>query len=435
VALLIAAAAVLAAPGPARGQDVPFETVIGQLKSPQPSERIGALVLLAKAGYLESATAIAPLLTDPDPTVQGAAVETVLSLYLVDTQYTFALGRSVVKDKGATLALLAFVQGPGATIANPAPVEVIRGLAEATGSVTPSVRFDAAYALAVLGKPLVLQGRFPDANAACGRLVALLRESNPVMRQAATNALGRLFGAANEKPELNPEFTALRAEIGDQIVAGLNDADPDLRLASMGALGAMRYERAVQSLTDLFNYHKRGPEAMGALDAVAKIGHPGSLPVFLANLGHRDAVVRRMAVEGIARTGDAEAMAQVEAKTGRDQSAYVGHARAFAKARTGNFSEMPKLVQGFKYSSLESDTFSYLVELGPAAAAELGAFSTSGDTKVRAGVAEVLGIIGNQTSLGLIEVLMRDKSTVVADAAARSQKRLVPRAGAAPRVP
>ena len=353
----------------------------------------------------------------------------------MDPDYTWAFGNSLIKEKGATLALCAFVQGPGATIANPAPPEIIRGLVAATRSITPSVRFDAAYTLAVLGRPLALQGRLPDANAVVDGLVAILRESNPVMKQAATNALGRVLGAANQSGLPNADLASLRTETGDLIVGGLNEADLDLRLASMGALGEMRYERAVQSLTDLFNYHKRGPEAIAALDAVAKIGHPGSLPFFLAQLGHREAQVRRLAIEGIARTGDAASMGQAKARVERDQSAYVGHALAFAKARTGDFSGMTKLVQGFKYSSLESDTFSYLVELGPAAAGELAAFSTNGDARVRAGVAEVLGIVGTQTSLGLVEVLMRDRSKLVAEAAARSQKRLVPRAGAAARRP
>jgi hypothetical protein len=50
-------------------------------------------------------------------------------------------------------------------------------------------------------------------------------------------------------------------------------------------------------------------------------------------------------------------------------------------------------------------------------------------------VAEVLGVIGDQTSLGLLDVLLRDKTRSVAEAAARSQKRLVAHAGAAGRVP
>jgi HEAT repeat protein len=349
--------------------------------------------------------------------------------------YTVEVGRGIVKQKGATLPLYAFVQGPGATIANPAPPEVIRGLVAATGSITPTVRFDAAYTLAVLGKPLVLKGQFPDPTKVVDALIAILRESNPVMKESATNALGRLLGAVTQAGEPSADLASIRTEAGDLIVGGLNEADVNLRLASMGALGEMRYERAVQSLTDLFNYYKKGPEAMAALDAVAKIGHPGSIPFFLAQLGNGDAQVRRMAVEGVGRTGDAAAMAQMQLKAERDQSAYVGHALAFAKARNGNFSEMPKLVQGFKYSAIAPDTFSYLVELGPAAALELAAFSTNADLKIRAGVAEVLGIVGNQTSLVLLDVLMRDKSGPVAEAAARSQKRLVPRAGAAGRMP
>jgi HEAT repeat protein len=430
----VLAAAVLAA-APARAQDVPFETVVAGLKSPDATVRIRSLVLLRQAGYLEAAPAIAPLLADPDPTVQGAAVETALALFTVDVKYTTEVGREIVKQKGATLPLYAFVQGPGVTVADPAPPEVIRGLVTATGSITPTVRFDAAYALAVLGRPLMLKGQFPDAASTINALIAVLRESNPVMKEAATNALGRLLGAAIARGEPSGDLASIRTEAGDLIVGGLNEADVNLRLASMGALGEMRYERAVQSLTDLFNYHKKGPEAMAAFDAVSKIGHPGSIPVFLAQLENGDAQVRRLAVEGIARTGDAAALAQMRDKADGDQSAYVGHALAFAKALNGNYSEMPKLVQGFKYSSIAPQTSSYLIELGAPAALELSAFSTNGDARVRAGVAEVLGIVGNETSLGLVEVLMRDRTRAVAEAAARSQKRLVPRAGAAGRMP
>jgi HEAT repeat protein len=424
---LVLAAGWLAAAAPAGAQDVPFETVTAGLKSVDPRDRIRSLVLLRKAGYLDAAPAVAPLLADPDPTVQGAAVETILTLYLVDVDYTVEVGRRVIKEKGATLPLYAFVQGPGATIANPALPEVVRGLVAATGSSEPTVRFDAAYTLAVLGRPLIAKGQLPDATKVLDCLIAIMRESSPIMKQAATHALGRLLGGALQSGAPDSDIASIRTEAGDLIVSGLNEADLDLRLASMGALGDMRYERAVQSLTDLFNYHKKGPEAMEALAALARIGHPGSIPFFVEQLASRDAQVRRMAVEGIARTGDAGAMAQMNAKVGGDQSQYVGHARAFAKARTGDFSEMTKLVQGFKYSSLAEATFAYLVELGPAAALELAAYSTHGDPKVRAGVAEVLGIVGNQTSLALLEVLMRDRNKSVAEAAVRSQKRLVPR--------
>jgi HEAT repeat protein len=433
VAALVAAAALTAAPVTGRAQDVAFETVVAGLRSPDATARIGSLVALRQAGYLDAVPAIAPLLSDPDPTVQGAAVETVLALHTVDVAYTMDVCRDIVRQKGATLPLCAFVQGPGATIANQVPAEVVRGLVTATGAPAPSVRFDAAYALAVLGRGPMLRGQLPDAPRVFDALIGILRESNPVMKEAATNALGRLLGAALQRGDPDPNLASIRVEAGDLIVGGLNEPDQHLRLASMSALADMRYDRAVQSLTDLFNYYKKGPEALAAFDAVAKIGHPGSIPVFLAQLGSGEAQVRRMAVEGIGRTGSVEAMAQMQMKAEPDQSAYVGHALAFAKARNANYGEMDKLVGGFKYSSLATQTFLYLVELGPPVAAELGTYATNGDQRIRAGVAEVLGIIGDQTSLGLIDVLSRDRTRSVAEAAARSQARLVPRSGAAGR--
>jgi HEAT repeat protein len=358
-----------------------------------------------------------------------------LSLYLVDEKYTAELGRGIVKEKGATLPLLAFVQGPGATIANLVPPAVIRGLIGAAGSSSPRVRFDAAYVLAVLGRPLVLRGQFPESAAAVASLTALLRDSEPVLRQAGTNALGRLFGAANLNPAGNKALVALRVEAGDQVVGGMNDADPDVRLASMGALGEMRYERAIQSLTDVFEYYKKGAEAVTALDAVARIAHAGSLPVLLAQIGNRDATVRRLAVEGIGRIQDKPAMADVVARTAREQSPYVVYARAFARARNGDLKQIAKLVEGFKYSLLESEVFAYLVELGAPGAPELVTYASHKDSKVRAGVAEVLGVIGDESAVPALGTLARDKSAIVASAAARSQARLTPRVRAAARLP
>lgn len=434
-------AAVLTAPvcpGVARAasaQQVTFENVVSGLKSSEARVRLDSLRLLRSAGYLAAVPAIAPLLADPEQRVQAAAVEAVVSLYLVDESYTRSYAQGQVKEKGATLPLYAFIQGTGATIANLPPAAILRGLVDAAGSANKGVRFDAAYALGVLGGRLAAQGQFPEGPAAVDRLMAILREPDPTMRLAATHVLGRLMGAASRNPAGNAELAAQRTEIGDQTVGGLNDPDAMVRLASAGALGKMRYDRAVQSLMDRYDYYKEGPEAMAALDALARIGHPGSLPMLLAQLGHQDAQVRRLAVEGIARAADADAIAQMESRTAGDQSAVVRRARAFGRATRGDYSQLAMLVEGFTSSPLESDTFDYLIELGAPASADISSFSSHKDARVRAGVAEVLGVIGARPSLGVIEGLMRDRSAIVAAAARRSQMRLVPRAEASPRVP
>ena len=435
IVAFLAAGALAAGPMPAAAQAPSFTDVVARLSSSDPGTRMDALRQLRDAGYLQAAPAIAPLLGDADLRVQALAVQSVVSLFLVDEAYTRAYGLSVIGEKGATLPLYAFVQRAGATIANPAPPAIIRGLIAAAGSPTMGTRFDAAYALGVLGPPVITRGQFPDGRAAADALMAILREPDGTMRLAATHVLGRLMGAALQNGDGNAELASRRTEVGDQIVAGMNDPDAMLRLSSMGALGEMRYDRAVQSLTDTYGYYKKGPEAIAALDAVAKIGHPGSLPVFIAQLGHRETHVRRLAVEGIARTGDKDGFAEMEARTSRDQSAFVAHARAFARARVGDYSQLTKLVEGFKFSLLESDTFDYLAELGAPVASGLWTFSTHKDAKVRAGVADVLGIVGSQASLPAVEALIGDKNSLVAAAAARSQKRLVPRDPAQPRVP
>ena len=65
----------------------------------------------------------------------------------------------------------------------------------------------------------------------------------------------------------------------------------------------MRYERAVQGLTDLYQYHRRGQVAEASLDALARIGHGGSAPLFRAALAGKSGTLKGTAVEGLARLG------------------------------------------------------------------------------------------------------------------------------------
>jgi HEAT repeat protein len=79
--------------------------------------------------------------------------------------------------------------------------------------------------------------------------------------------------------------------------------------------------------------------------------------------------------------------------------------------------------------------FAYLVELGAPAAPELVTYASHKDAKVRAGVAEVLGVIGDESAAPALGMLARDKNALVASAALRSQARLTPRARASARLP
>jgi hypothetical protein len=140
-------------------------------------------------------------------------------------------------------------------------------------------------------------------------------------------------------------------------------------------------------------------------------------------------------VEGIGRSGDKGAIYNLNIRGASEKSALVKQAIAFARAKTGDFTLLTLIVEGFMRPGLQAYAFDYLVELGAPLAPSLVGFTTHTNVKVRAGVTEVLGIIGNQASLVALEPLTRDKDKLVAGAAARSQRRLAPRLQAQPRVP
>src|SRR5205814_5787586 len=120
---------------------------------------------------------------------------------------------------------------------------------------------------------------------------------DPMLRLAAIRVIGRVFAR-------RPGDPAIDETVGDAVITALNDHEVVIQEAAMWALGAMRYERAIQGLNELFQYHQRGALASGAFDALAHIGHGSSLPQFVAQLNGKNGTLKLIAIEGLARTGD-----------------------------------------------------------------------------------------------------------------------------------
>lgn len=416
----------------ATGQRVTYEEVVANLQVGEPRVRIDALRLLKDAGYLEAAVPVAALLGDQVSEVQVQAIETLVSIFLADETFTRKYAGDIVKQKGATLPLLAFAQGTGALVPNPVPHEVVSGLIGALASPAVDVRFNAMYALGVFLPEVRRQGPVPDASVATGRMIAAAKAADPNLRLAATHVLGRLF-ERGPGATLQADLAAARTEAGDQIVAGMNDPDALVRSASIRALGAMRYERAVQALTDQLGYYKKGAPARELLDALARVAHPSSLGVFSALLDNGDDQIRRLAVEGIGRTGDESAFYNLEIRTAGDKSNFVKQALAYLRAKQGQSAALTPLMEGFRDARLAPVTWGYLIDLGPSVAPDLAPFAAHKDWRVRAAVADALGVIGHAPSLAIVEGLSRDKNSNVAAAARRSLNRLTPRPAGAPR--
>ena len=151
------------------------------------------------------------------------------------------------------------------------------------------------------------------------------------MRYAAVRVLGRVFAKrAKDEP--------IESTVGDAVITALNDNDRAVKAEAMQALGAMRYDRGMQALTDLFSYYGKGDPAEAALDALAHIAHAASVPLFTAQLASKTASLRRSAIEGLARMGDPSQLPAIQAVIDKERESSVTLAGAFASVLLGNAS-------------------------------------------------------------------------------------------------
>ena len=114
-------------------------------------------------------------------------------------------------------------------------------------------------------------------------------------------------GGSSRRRQARPR----RRPIGDALVAAMNDPDPLVRRWAIDSLGWLRYDRAVQALTDHSSYYGRDEEGVAALHALARIANPASAPVLRALLANSYVPFRVIAIEGLGRIGDKSVLPQI----------------------------------------------------------------------------------------------------------------------------
>ncbi len=216
-------------------------TLIQSLKDPTKYVRAGAASTLGKAGDLSAVEPLLALLRDDDWATRKAASE--------------ALAR--LRDKRAVEPMVALVNDPDQDVRE----AVVHALGEIRDRsavecliralVDPqlSVRNLASGALCKIDP---YWERSEQAQAAIPRLKVALRSNDYWVRQAASEALGKLDKSYIPAPQLEgTDTTAMRARgmvaLG-MLVKRLKDQDPILRLAAAEALGRAADRRLVQPL-------------------------------------------------------------------------------------------------------------------------------------------------------------------------------------------
>jgi HEAT repeat protein len=400
LALLVPAVAFLSAAASAQ-DPVRFEDVVRNLRNPDQKIRLTAVRLLREAGYNEAIVPIAPLVNDPVNDIQLEAIDAELAFYLVEPIPAKKKVAFVLEVRSDGRAPAAFERGPLVSWPKAVPTEVIDALLQAVDDENGKVRTEALYALGVIARP-------PFPEVAAPRLIKALDHYDPAIRMAAARVIGRL------------QVTSAT----DGLLKAVNDSSAQVRYASIRALGEIRETRALKTITEQLNYYQKGEGAWASLDALARIADPSSLPIFQERLTDKDPYLRRAAVEGIARVGDAKIVSGLEATANLDDSDMVRAAMAFALYKKGHPTFLGRMIDFLDSDREAPQIQAYFLEIGSSIAAPSIPRLQEPDEGVRRHLATVLGAIGDRSTVAALTPLKDDKDRGVAMAATNAIQRI-----------
>ena len=397
----------------------PIEGAVRDLRSPDADVRMRAVRMLKPVASPEAAIPLAAAVTDPVDAIQREAIAAALNIFLFDPVVPSRRVGLIVEVRHRIAAEPIFSSGPLALNGVPVPPEMLTALLRAARNNNSQVAVEALYAFGALAaessgpvgqEMLALHG--PE-------LVGMLGVPDPLTRIAAARVIGRLF-------ERRPGDAAVDPQIGDAVILALNDRERDVQLVAMDALGAMRYERAVQALTDRHQYYRdprRNALGHATFLALSRIGHRASLPLFQEQLSGGNAATKILAIEGLARIGDAGLLGTIRQAFARERNGLVLLAEGFASVQLSGEGLDP-LFDALAKSSLRDQAFRYLYELAPKHVARLGSRAQDRSARMRADVADLLGLSREVSALPVVEPLLQDKDPEVVRAAERALARL-----------
>ena len=401
---------------------VPLDTAVDDLRSPDRDTRLRAVRLLKDAARPDAARPLVPFISDPDDEIQYEAIGAQLNAFLAEKVASKRRVGGVFEVRSRVVAEAAFSSGPFALGVDLVPGGVMSTLLSAVPDDNAYIGLEALYAFGALAPNAVGSELRDLLGNAAPEFAAFVGASEPSQRIAALRVIGRVYARRAGEPPV-PDA------VGDAVVIALNDPDRLVREAATAAIGAMRYERAIQAVTELFQHFRSGVVADQLLDALARIGHGSARPVMITALD-RGSAMKRSAVEGLARMNDAAALAAAEETLNRDRNESVRLARAFASAWFGK-GGLDEIVNAAARGRLREQAFGYLCELAPGRVAMLGRHAQDPEAVIRRDIADALGISGDAAAVPVVEPMARDSDSRVSQAAARAAARL----RAAPRRP
>jgi HEAT repeat protein len=424
LALLPAARAAAQTSAPVR--KVPVESLVYDLKNPDPVRRQIAARELGAIKYQAATPDLVAMAHDP---VDAVRREVELTLERME-------------DMRALPGFVAFAGDAENDIRSRAVASLVNIhlsrenlLSQALTKITVMMMLAPDRDLEVIVEPDIpvdpivvetLRGRMSDAERGIRRTA--IRGLGILRAKAAVPDLLRVV---REDRDEGLRFDGVRAlrKIGDASIAAdllalVNINNDTVRNELMATLGAMRYRGAVAELTRIVDQApKTDTPRIVALAALADIADPASVELFDRFKSDKSEPLRLFANEGIARTADANRKADISAARLVEKSARVRTAQAFALLRIGESEYMDELIRALDRAATRDLAKEYLIETRPEDRAAL--FNPQPfNTGIRVELADVLGRIGDPAALPRLQEMAQDSNGDVARAAERATRRL-----------
>jgi HEAT repeat protein len=431
--LFLLAPSLLRAAEQAKPRQVPVDSLIFDLKNPDPVRRKEAAIALGVNKVQRAVPDLVAAAPDKDPAVRREIV--------------VALDK--MADAAAQPAFVSLLGDPEKDIRDKCISGLINLYVSREGGLVVTLNRVANFFNPwsdEWGEVVVEPGITPDPTVVKG-LSERLQDGDEGIRQKAARALGILKGreaipallhSVTEERSNNVRFDAIRAlrKIGDASVAPelmnyVGYQDKKVREEAVYGVGYLRHRGAVPELTRLYQRESSQPlkEVDKAyreqlLGSLALIADPSSRELFQKEKGSPEDPIRLSAIEGLARVGDASMVTELSRDKIREKEPRVRVALAFTLYRLGRPEHLEEVVMALGSRKTNEGARRYLLELRPDEIPDLIPYARRNDADIREALAEILGLRGDARVVPVLQELSKDTRGQVAALANQALRRL-----------
>jgi len=403
--------------------------LIGLLKSPYEKVRVRAARDLGKAQDVSAIPALAGALSDPSEKVRREVVLALAQMHQPETLDALIKASQDTNEEICVLAVQSLVGYYTGTVPSPGFSGFVKKnwrrakehFNPDTTRIDPGLSVEPKVVAALDATLKSTRSNRASREAAKGLGILVARAAVPDLIKAAHSSDETL-----SLETLNALSKIEDRSAGAQLVDLLDSPDKDIKQQACVAIGILRTRQAVPKLESIFENDTDPKSKEKALEGLAYLGAPASIPLFTKALGSDDKVMRTSAAEGLARAGDPKVLPELEKALMAERDAETKLAIEFAMTALGKLDYLSDLVNELSSKTRGDVAQPYLIELARTHAflPKLYPYLQSPNADVRKRLCTVLMFSGDQTSLDQLDRLSHDPDGDVAAQALRAKRAL-----------